>query len=152
MRVIPTDLPGVVVIEPAVHRDGRGFFVETYHADRYREQTQDIVNRLVGADSGQSLRANEMIRASDKEFQDLLLNYPRPPKRFFRAEENQDNVISEWMIRDGNGNELKPDNTSATGKSTLRFREPTWDELRGLTADQRRAILEYFKRINAGTP
>ena len=37
MRVIATDLPGVLVIEPVVHRDGRGFFVETYHADRYRE-------------------------------------------------------------------------------------------------------------------
>ena len=37
MRVIATDLPGVLVIEPVVHRDGRGFFVETYRADRYRE-------------------------------------------------------------------------------------------------------------------
>lgn len=36
MRVIATDLPGVLVIEPVVHRDGRGFFVETFHADRYR--------------------------------------------------------------------------------------------------------------------
>src|SRR5262245_12113691 len=37
MRVHTTDLPGVLVIEPVVHRDDRGFFVETYHADRYRE-------------------------------------------------------------------------------------------------------------------
>ena len=36
VRVIPTDLPGVLVIEPDVHRDGRGFFLETYHAERYR--------------------------------------------------------------------------------------------------------------------
>jgi dTDP-4-dehydrorhamnose 3,5-epimerase len=36
VRVIPTSLPGVLVIEPDVHRDGRGFFLETYHADRYR--------------------------------------------------------------------------------------------------------------------
>jgi hypothetical protein len=50
------------------------------------------------------------------------------------------------------GNELKPDNTNATGRAANKFREPTWEELRGLTADQRRAILEYFKRINAGTP
>jgi hypothetical protein len=34
----------------------------------------------------------------------------------------------------------------------VKFREPTWEELRGLTADERRAILEYFKRINAGNP
>ncbi len=50
------------------------------------------------------------------------------------------------------GNELKPDNTNASGKAATKFREPTWEELRGLTADQRRAILEYFKRINAGNP
>jgi len=37
MRFLPTELPGVIVIEPAVHRDARGFFVETYHGPRYRE-------------------------------------------------------------------------------------------------------------------
>ena len=37
MRVTETRLPGVLLIEPDVHRDGRGFFVETYHIDRYRE-------------------------------------------------------------------------------------------------------------------
>jgi dTDP-4-dehydrorhamnose 3,5-epimerase len=30
-------LPGLVVIRPQVHADARGFFVETYHRDRYRE-------------------------------------------------------------------------------------------------------------------
>ena len=37
MRVTATDIPDVLVIEPDVYRDGRGFFIETYHADRYRE-------------------------------------------------------------------------------------------------------------------
>jgi hypothetical protein len=50
------------------------------------------------------------------------------------------------------GNELLPTNTSATGRAAVKFREPTWDELRGLSADERRAILEYFKRINGSTP
>jgi hypothetical protein len=50
------------------------------------------------------------------------------------------------------GNEFKPDNTNATGRAAMKFREPTWDELRGLTADERRTILEYFKRINAQNP
>lgn len=35
MKVLPTDLAGVVVIEPVVFRDPRGFFVETYHVERY---------------------------------------------------------------------------------------------------------------------
>lgn len=36
MRIIRTELDGVVVIQPDVHRDGRGFFLETYHQDKYR--------------------------------------------------------------------------------------------------------------------
>jgi dTDP-4-dehydrorhamnose 3,5-epimerase len=36
VRFVPSVLPGVVVIEPDVHRDPRGFFLETYHADKYR--------------------------------------------------------------------------------------------------------------------
>lgn len=36
MRVIPTEVPGVLIIEPDVYSDARGFFLETYHADRYR--------------------------------------------------------------------------------------------------------------------
>lgn len=37
MRVLPTALPGVVLVDPDVHRDSRGFFLETYHERRYRE-------------------------------------------------------------------------------------------------------------------
>lgn len=37
MRFLPTELPGVIIIEPDVYRDRRGFFLETYHADKYRE-------------------------------------------------------------------------------------------------------------------
>ncbi len=37
MNVKQTALPGVLVIEPRVHHDGRGFFLETYHAGRYRD-------------------------------------------------------------------------------------------------------------------
>lgn len=38
MRVLPTELPGVLIVEPDIHADARGFFLETYHADRYRQQ------------------------------------------------------------------------------------------------------------------
>lgn len=30
-------LPEVILVVPDVHRDGRGFFLETYHARKYRE-------------------------------------------------------------------------------------------------------------------
>jgi dTDP-4-dehydrorhamnose 3,5-epimerase len=38
MKVTETKLPGVVIIEPKVHGDERGFFVETFQADRYRKE------------------------------------------------------------------------------------------------------------------
>jgi len=35
MNVVATALDGVVIIEPRVFGDARGFFFESYHADRY---------------------------------------------------------------------------------------------------------------------
>lgn len=35
MNVLTTKLPGVLVIEPAVFGDSRGFFMESFHARRY---------------------------------------------------------------------------------------------------------------------
>jgi type I restriction enzyme R subunit len=42
-------------------------------------------------------------------FQELLQNYPRRPKLFLRAIENEDQVSSEYLIRDGLGKEHKPE-------------------------------------------
>lgn len=36
MRVVATELADVLLIEPDVLRDSRGFFLETYHAEKYR--------------------------------------------------------------------------------------------------------------------
>ena len=38
MKVTRTALPGVLVIEPEVYSDARGFFLESYHARRYHQQ------------------------------------------------------------------------------------------------------------------
>lgn len=35
MKITETELPGVLIVEPDVFRDDRGFFLETYHRDRY---------------------------------------------------------------------------------------------------------------------
>ncbi len=37
MKVIKTPLPGVVVMEPKLHGDSRGFFLETYREDTLKE-------------------------------------------------------------------------------------------------------------------
>ncbi len=44
----------------------------------------------------------------DPAFQDLLINYPRPERRFLIAYEAIDEVSSQWLIRDGAGQEHKP--------------------------------------------
>ena len=35
MNIIDTAIPGVLIIEPKIFGDGRGFFLETFQADRY---------------------------------------------------------------------------------------------------------------------
>ncbi len=37
MKFLTTTLPGVMVVEPQVYRDERGFFLETWHSRRYAE-------------------------------------------------------------------------------------------------------------------
>lgn len=37
LNFIPTELPGVIVIEPNIFRDPRGYFLETYHQKKYAE-------------------------------------------------------------------------------------------------------------------
>ena len=42
MRIINTELPGCVVIEPVVHGDARGFFYESFHRQRFAEAGLDL--------------------------------------------------------------------------------------------------------------
>ena len=37
MNVISTSLSDVLILEPKVFKDRRGFFMETFHCDRYEE-------------------------------------------------------------------------------------------------------------------
>jgi dTDP-4-dehydrorhamnose 3,5-epimerase len=43
VKVSATKLPGVLIIDPTIFRDERGFFLETYHAARYAEAGIDAV-------------------------------------------------------------------------------------------------------------
>lgn len=38
MKVLPTSLSGCVIIEPDVFGDSRGFFLETFQVERYRDE------------------------------------------------------------------------------------------------------------------
>jgi dTDP-4-dehydrorhamnose 3,5-epimerase len=42
MKVTPLAIPDVLLIEPTAHRDGRGYFLESYHEPRYRAAGIDV--------------------------------------------------------------------------------------------------------------
>lgn len=67
MNVIPTSLPGVVVIEPKVFGDARGFFVETWRATRYAEAE---VPPLVAQDN--------LARSAQGVLRGLHFQHPQP--------------------------------------------------------------------------
>ena len=54
MNIIETPLPGVVVIEPSVFCDNRGFFLESYREDFLREA--GIIERFVQDNQSRSRR------------------------------------------------------------------------------------------------
>ena len=43
MKIISTSLPGVLIVEPQIFNDTRGFFMETYHQEKYAEAGIDQV-------------------------------------------------------------------------------------------------------------
>ncbi len=43
IRVIPTRIDGLFIIEPAIHGDERGYFAETYNAREFHELGLDMV-------------------------------------------------------------------------------------------------------------
>ena len=71
--------------------------------------------------------------------------------RSLEKEEREDTDKREAKAATGDAR-FDPGADAARGREASRFREPTWNDLRGLSADERRAILEYFKRINAEKP
>jgi dTDP-4-dehydrorhamnose 3,5-epimerase len=95
VRVTPTKIAEVVVIEPAVHADGRGFFLETYHAARYQEHgilgpfVQDNHSRSVaGTLRGLHLQLRrpqgKLIRVIEGEVLDVAVDVRRGSPTFGR--------------------------------------------------------------------
>lgn len=95
MRVVPTDLPGVLIVEPEVFADGRGFFMETYHEARYREHgikgpfVQDNHSRSVaGTVRGLHLQVRrpqgKLVRVIEGEVFDVSVDVRRGSPTFGR--------------------------------------------------------------------
>ncbi len=95
MRFLPADLPGVVIVEPDVHRDGRGYFLETYHEEKYaaggihERFVQDNHSRSVaGTIRGLHLQVphaqGKLIRAIEGEIFDVSVDVRRGSPTFGR--------------------------------------------------------------------
>lgn len=93
MRVVEARIPGVLIIEPQVHRDARGFFLETYREDVYREHgivgpfVQDNHSRSVaGTLRGLHLQVRrpqaKLVRVVEGEIYDVAVDVRRGSPTF----------------------------------------------------------------------
>jgi dTDP-4-dehydrorhamnose 3,5-epimerase len=95
MKVEPTALPEVMVVTPDVYRDSRGFFLETYHARKYREAgieatfVQDNLSRsargtLRGLHAQRRRPQGKLIRVVEGEICDVTVDIRRGSPTFAR--------------------------------------------------------------------
>jgi dTDP-4-dehydrorhamnose 3,5-epimerase len=88
MKFIPTDLPGVLVIEPDVYRDERGFFLETYHADKYAaggvpasfrqdNHSRSVAHTVRGLHAQRRRPQGKLVRAIHGEIFDVVVDIRR---------------------------------------------------------------------------
>jgi dTDP-4-dehydrorhamnose 3,5-epimerase len=95
VRVVATAIPGVLVVEPDIHQDGRGFFLETYHADRYREHgitgpfvqdnhSRSAANTLRGLHLQVRRPQGKLIRVIEGEVFDVAVDVRRGSPTFGR--------------------------------------------------------------------
>jgi dTDP-4-dehydrorhamnose 3,5-epimerase len=68
MKVEAAKIPGVLIIEPAVHGDERGFFMESYSRDRYAESgiPKDFVQDNVSLSAQGILRGLHLQHPNDQ--------------------------------------------------------------------------------------
>ena len=71
--------------------------------------------------------------------------------RFLEQDERDDQGPREAKAASGNGAKGSVDGPQS-GKTGTRFAPPTWNELRGLGPDERRLVIEYFRRLNGSAP
>ncbi len=91
MKFIETELPGVLIVEPDVFRDARGFFLETFNARRYAaggidcsfvQDNQSLSSRgtLRGLHAQRQRPQAKLVRAVRGEIFDVAVDIrPRSP-------------------------------------------------------------------------
>ena len=93
MRFVPTAIPDVVTIEPDVFRDPRGFFLETYHAAKYRDagiagpfvqdnQSRSVAGTLRGLHLQLTRPQGKLVRVIEGEIFDVAVDVRRGSPTF----------------------------------------------------------------------
>lgn len=95
MQFRPTDLPGVVIVEPDVHRDPRGFFLEVYHQAKFVQggievafvqdnQSRSLRGTLRGLHGQRRRPQGKLVRAISGEIFDVAVDVRRGSPSFGR--------------------------------------------------------------------
>jgi len=85
LKFLETDLPGVLIVEPDVFRDPRGFFLETFHAARYRDggipydfvqdnHSKSVRGTLRGLHAQRRRPQGKLVRAAQGEIFDVAVD------------------------------------------------------------------------------
>jgi dTDP-4-dehydrorhamnose 3,5-epimerase len=93
VRFLPTSLPGVIIVEPDIYRDDRGFFLETYHAQKYRDngiptafvqdnQSRSVYGTIRGLHAQQHHPQGKLIRVIEGEIFDVAVDIRRGSPTF----------------------------------------------------------------------
>lgn len=152
-----------LIPRPGAQLDQQGQAEARQLAKQQREVAQQLDDAADRDDSG---RADQMAKEARQIAQALEMAQLDPAvlerqQRLFRKMLDAGKLLEEDQREDTGKREAKawtgsdvftPPNASATGRSATRFQPPAWNELRGLTPEERRLVLEYFKKINAERP
>jgi hypothetical protein len=148
---------------PGQQLDARG----QQESRQLARQQRDVAAKLDDvADRDDSGRADELAKEARQIAQALEAAQIDPSmierqQRLFKKMLDAGRLLEEDEREDTGKREAKPwtgtevftpQGTAAGGKAATRFQAPTWNELRGLTPEERRLVLEYFKKINGERP
>ena len=93
MQFTETELPGVILVEPRVFRDDRGYFLETYHREKYRRggidatfvqdnHSRSTKNTLRGLHAQEPNPQGKLVRCVAGEIWDVAVDIRRDSPTF----------------------------------------------------------------------
>ena len=111
MQAHATELPGVILVEPTVHRDDRGFFLETYHRQKYADagidvefvqdnHSRSVARTLRGLHAQLRSPQGKLVRAVEGEIWDVAVDIrPASPtyRRWVGVVLSADNFRQLWI-------------------------------------------------------